>query len=383
MRTLFALLLVATLGCGTEGDPTPPGPEFGLVRVVTSANGIDLDTNGYSVTALGASFTIGTRDTLFIPVAADTAGLATFGGISPSCWPTNGTVRLLPPIAAGDTFDVVFQAACGVIATTVIDSSFQFINFGLLNVTTGGFVPLPTRPWWTPQQVAWSADGTRLFIGYGDMTIWALELSGGSLTLFYGSADNHVRSFDQLPGSGFLIGGWVGSGGERIFTLAGPGDSLAPITPADSFSTHAARSPTRGEVVFLRPGPWGYWALNLMDGDGTDGRAVLDSVGDLAQPVWTPDGEGIVFEWRFPGNADSRIWSIHRDGTGLQQVSVLGEQGPGSDHFPTLSQDGSTVIFDRGGASGGLIRALITGGEQQRILTPSGTPFGASAFAPR
>lgn len=119
---------------------------------------------------------------------------------------------------------------------------------------------------------------------------------------------------------------------------------------------------TQGSTVFLQPAvsPDGQWVTFRTGGkqediyvcrsDGKDLRKLTDDVYRDRGPSWSPDGKQIVFYSARPDRYE--FWSIHPDGSGLQQLTKLSNR---SLWFPRFSPDAlrlmgyndtGTVVFD-------------------------------------
>ncbi len=106
--------------------------------------------------------------------------------------------------------------------------------------------------------------------------------------------------------------------------------------------------------------------LYLMNASGED-RQRLTINGNDQRPVWSPDGNNIVFMSTRSGN-----WDVYRlsvlDGTFVQLTD-----NPAQDGLPAISPDGKLVVFasDRGGVWR-LYVVPIDGGAELPLLTVNG-----------
>lgn len=115
-----------------------------------------------------------------------------------------------------------------------------------------------------------------------------------------------------------------------------PGESPAPILPAQDAYPHVARD---GRVVFQSKRLGGHWKLFTARLDGTDLRQLTDGPGDDVTPKWSPDGKEIVFASDRGGDED--VWIVRADGSALRNVT----SSPGSDSHPSWSPDGRSIVF--------------------------------------
>ena len=84
------------------------------------------------------------------------------------------------------------------------------------------------------------------------------------------------------------------------------------------------------------------WLLPI---EGGIAKPLTDPLGDARQPAWSPDGQFLTFQAYWDGNW--HIYSIHRDGSGLQQRT----SGPYDHREPHWSPNGQHIVFssDRDG----------------------------------
>lgn len=120
-------------------------------------------------------------------------------------------------------------------------------------------------------------------------------------------------------------------------------------------------------------------ALNvvwLMPAEGGPARRLTDDAQEAAQPHWSPDGRGLVFQAYREGTYD--LWWIGADGSGLRRLT----SGPGCDEEPKFSPDGRYVAFfsDRGHAGRIWLLDITTGA--LRALTDGDRAVGMPTWSP-
>jgi hypothetical protein len=118
-------------------------------------------------------------------------------------------------------------------------------------------------------------------------------------------------------------------------------ESFFPLV-ADTFANNvdASYSPDRTRMVFAsdRSGA-GNYDIFVADADGRNPvRLTADPALDF-QPVWTPDGQRVVFASARTGTR--QLYVMRADGTELRQLTML----PGGAEEPALSPDGRAVAF--------------------------------------
>ncbi len=123
--------------------------------------------------------------------------------------------------------------------------------------------------------------------------------------------------------------------------LAGQPENFLPIV-ADTGANNigASYSPDRTRVVYAsdrsRPGDYDIF---VADADGRNPVRLTRDAGMDIQPVWTPDGEHLVFVSTRSGAR--QIYRMRADGSGLRQLTDL----PGGAEDPALSPDGRAIAF--------------------------------------
>lgn len=160
-------------------------------------------------------------------------------------------------------------------------------------------------------------------------TIWSPD---GNHFLCDGENDN-----DPSVNGVYTIRSSDGGGLTRITSAAGGGDDL----PIDY-------SPDGGEIVFGHTGPFHTCdktsALFVVNIDGTDLRRITPWGFCDDDGSWSPDGNTIAF-----ARDDGFIFSVHPDGSGLQQVPL--SSVPGASNGRTYagdvawSPDGSKIVL--------------------------------------
>ena len=116
-------------------------------------------------------------------------------------------------------------------------------------------------------------------------------------------------------------------------------------------------------IVFPRLGP-SQIRLFVSNADGTGERPLLNSDSLDYNPVWSPDGQSIVFTSERDGSAD--LYRVKPDGTGLQRLT----SNPAYDDQADFSPDGQKLVFASSRADGTTdlwIRDLST--NQEALLT--------------
>jgi len=94
--------------------------------------------------------------------------------------------------------------------------------------------------------------------------------------------------------------------------------------------------------------------------DGSELERLTDAEGHHTQPMWTPDGDQIVFTSTRTGTP--QIFRMSADGQAIEQLT----RGEVSSHSPAVSPDGGTVAFVRGRGNDERVYLMDPDGEDVR-----------------
>jgi Tol biopolymer transport system component len=109
------------------------------------------------------------------------------------------------------------------------------------------------------------------------------------------------------------------------------------ITQGSRDSLYPAVSPDGAWLAFTSRGK--QEDLCLVQADGSGLRRLTDDVYRDRQPVWSPDGQTLLF--MSDRRESLQIWSIHRDGSGLKQMTESGQ----AVRYPVISPDGRSFAY--------------------------------------
>jgi len=205
-----------------------------------------------------------------------------------------------------------------------------------------------------PQVAAVGEDGTVLGAGYGHARVSAIAPGGKSAV-----ADVYV------VGEIVVASSRAGPGKFQLYSAER--SNLAQFTKLSS-DTGSASDPTfssdgsRIAFVSHRDGNAEIYSMNA-DGTGAT-RVTTDPLTD-GRPVFTPDGQTIVFHSsRTAGK--QQIWSVNVDGTGLTQLTRDSVNAS-----PSVSPDGQTIAYISTRNKDGDIWLMGKDGSNQRPFTRS------------
>jgi Tol biopolymer transport system component len=159
---------------------------------------------------------------------------------------------------------------------------------------------------------SWSPDGKQIVVGVGSFTSF-LDFTAGT-----------KKPIDPV------------NGGAQVGIANADGSGFHLITSGNSNNAFASFAPDGKHIVYRTTGPDadGLRIMNLDDRSIT----VLTNEWDNF-PVWSPRGDLIAFVRR--SGADFNVFTIHRDGTGLKQLTDM----HGVNAHLAWSPDGERLLF--------------------------------------
>jgi Tol biopolymer transport system component len=124
-------------------------------------------------------------------------------------------------------------------------------------------------------------------------------------------------------------------------------------------------------------GSSGAWEINSMNSDGSIAALTSNAFLD-AYPVWSPDGQKIVFTSDRDGTMD--IYVMNQDGSNVARLTTTA--APAQDRFATWSPDGTKIVFESNRSGGSEIYVMNADGSNVIRLTNNSTGDNAPQFSP-
>ena len=90
-----------------------------------------------------------------------------------------------------------------------------------------------------------------------------------------------------------------------------------------------------------------------------------DDISTAREPVWSPDGNKLAFMWHPKGpNDKGTIWTLNRDGTGLQKI--VNQPGLGA-AAPVWSPHGDALLYRRRLEQTHTFKIVLDGGQPEQL----------------
>ena len=129
----------------------------------------------------------------------------------------------------------------------------------------------------------------------------------------------------------------------EIYEINVDGTGLKRLTNSKEVETCARFSPDETKIVYLKGTPGGNDDITVMDIHSKEEINLSKSESNEGWPVWTPDGDKVIFSSRWYGNFD--LFSIDSDGSNMKRISF--PESPYYDARASVSPNGKEVVFNR------------------------------------
>jgi WD40 repeat protein len=164
---------------------------------------------------------------------------------------------------------------------------------------------------------AWSPDGATIVFANGGL--WTIGADGSGLSQLTGTPDGAPA---WSPDGGSIVFSRFDSdtGQDHLWKMDADGGNQVQLTNDALSDLYADWSPNGTRVVFERSDRSGKSQIVVMNADGTS-QSTLTSVGQNANPTWSPNGALIGFD----STRGSGLWTMHPDGSSQSRVTTTRE----------------------------------------------------------
>ena len=165
-------------------------------------------------------------------------------------------------------------------------------------------------------------------------------------------------------------------GTPHVYVMNADGTGTRRLSDSDQEDEHPSWSADGATIVFSREG-----AIFEIPSGGGAAHRVGRGLGNARSPAFSPDGKLIAYDYRKPGFSIRELYVMNADGTGIRQVTRIGEVSS----LPAWSPDGRTLAFQSNARAGRyeIYTVPAAGGTPRRVTTseidaiqPAWTPDG-------
>jgi TolB protein len=186
-------------------------------------------------------------------------------------------------------------------------------------------------------QLAWSPDGKSFAFVLGQHeNLYRLDTDAQGFHLLANLST--VRNLHWSPdGSSILFSAVDSANADTLglYSISAAGTKLRLLSKSPAYQDGGAWSPDGEKILFISKGQ-----LAVMAKDGSSAAQITHlSSGDIGGAAWSPDGLRIAFHANQTGNYE--IYVINADGAGQYFYENLGKD----DLFPVWSPDGQQLVF--------------------------------------
>lgn len=250
----------------------------------------------------------------------------------------------------------------------------QFVSIEAVDVASGTIRPLIAERLENCFKIAWTYSGEGIVFGgtrIGELLsarrdqVWYADLHGGPLQRI--SRDDSRYIFEGLTrDNSALI--WPVNRASQIWSVDADGNaaSLKQLTRGTTDGRSGVIGLSDGRIAYMRRNG-DNWEIWMMNGNGTDQRAIYDGIPMIEELRSSADGRFFVFT-NTVGKGVSQLFRLNTDGSDLRSLTPKQSLHMGDS---TVSPDGREVIARAEDSidtnRSGLYRIPIEGGEVQRL----------------
>lgn len=219
-------------------------------------------------------------------------------------------------------------------------------------------------PRWSPdgRTIAYSAYQRDARSQQENPNLLLLNMDSGRRTVLSAQPGLNI-SPGWSPDGQWLALAMSSGGGTNLHLVSRNGGATRPLTTGPAVSVSPSFSPNGRQIVF-NSDRGGTPQIYVVDVDGSNLRRLTFQGNYNASPRWSPRGEKIAFMCRLGGN---QICLINPDGTGLQQLTSLGQN-----EDPAWAPNGRHLAFTSTRMGPRDIFVMHADGSDQRRLTANG-----------
>lgn len=271
-----------------------------------------------------------------------------------------------PGVARLDQLAKLFKSDADSLASELLGRA------SLLDARTGEVTPLESLPKGA-RPLEWSDGHSRLLFAaprFDVFQVSQLSVATGEVRTFTQGKDDHPSA--SLAADGSLAFARL----TGVATAKGAESRIFVFTPGRGEPRPVSAGPFDASPVWSRDGSALVYQTRMADGG--QGIALLQPLDGAPRilargrdPVFTPDGQWIVFSQKLAGGY--RLWRMHPDGSGKLALGAA-QSDVGDELHPAVSPDGRYVAYvaEDGGRRTLRIRRFDGGGDRELLGSGDG-----------
>jgi Tol biopolymer transport system component len=221
---------------------------------------------------------------------------------------------------------------------------------------------------WNDSSATWSPDGQEVaFVRNHDFTDWEIlvtDLASSTTRQLTDNRENDVWPLWSLD-KHYLYYAASRGNENAIYRIRPDGEERQLLTSKPLYFSFVTLSPDGTTILYNGADPIGYADIYIMNTDGTGERALTRDSAINNFPLYSPDGERIVFVSNRDG--DEEIFVMRADGGDQQQLTF----NDAMDWLPSWSPDGQQIVFLSFRDGNTELYVMDADGHNERRLTSS------------